>query len=205
MTCAWAAAGARGRRTIDIIIYDAASGTASANIPYPPPSPRTVRPRGGCEIAELRFFVTLRLSVCDLRRFCVCKFRPASCGLREADDGSLLILLEGNSAWPALKVWARDAMHPTSACRTLWSLLDGFVVQPPRPHFRLFPCATLPTCRWPAWLKAPRFSLREGCAYCARLARNDSFTKRAGPPRKRSLPRSPWRPSAVGGVPASAQ
>ena len=204
MTCAWAAAGARGRRTIDIIIYDAASGTASANIPYPPPSPRTVRPRGGCEIAELRFFVTLRLSVCDLRRFCVCKFRPASYGLRDADDGSLLILLEGNSAWPALKVWARDAMHPTSACRTLWSLLDGFVVQPPRPHFRLFPCATLPTCRWPAWLKAPRFSLREGCARRARRARNDIFTKRA-PPRKRSLPRSPWRPSAVGGVPASAQ
>ena len=33
MTWAWAAAGARGRRTIDIIIYDAASGTASANIP----------------------------------------------------------------------------------------------------------------------------------------------------------------------------
>jgi len=39
--------------------------------PYPPPSPRTVMLGllATREIAELRFFVTLRLSVCDLRRF----------------------------------------------------------------------------------------------------------------------------------------
>ena len=41
MTRAWTAAAGRGRRTIESIIYDAASGTASANIPAPPPGKRT--------------------------------------------------------------------------------------------------------------------------------------------------------------------